>query len=215
MRIVVIGATGFVGSNIVNELVERNHEVLGVSKQNKTLDRNAVALVNLDVTNVNELADRIKGFDMVISAFSSGWDNPNMYEDFIKGSISIQEAVKLAEVKRYIVIGGAGSLYVADNLQAVDTDEFPAMFKPVASAARDYFKILKTEETLDWAYFCPALEMHPGLTNGRTGKYRLGTIHPVINKEGRSILSVEDVAVVIADEIDFPKHHRAMFTAAY
>jgi putative NADH-flavin reductase len=215
MRIVVIGATGFVGSKIVNELVERNHEVLGVSKENKTSDRSILALVNLDVTNVNELADRIKGFDIVVSAFSSGWDNPNMYEDFIKGSISIQEAVKLADVKRYIVIGGAGSLYVADNIQAVDTDEFPAMFKPVANAARDYFKILKTEETLDWAYFCPALEMHPGLTSGRTGKYRLGTIHPVINDEGRSILSVEDVAMVIADEIELPKHHQTMFTAAY
>ena len=74
---------------------------------------------------------------------------------------------------------------------------------------------MKTEETLDWAYFCPALEMHPGLINGRTGKYRLGTIYPVINDEGRSILSVEDVAMVIAEEIEFPKHHRAMFTAAY
>jgi len=185
-----------------------------VSKEKKKSDRR-MALVKLDVTNVNELADRIKGFDIVVSAFSSGWDNPNMYEDFIKGSKSSQEAVKLADVKRYIVIGGAGSLYVADNVQAVDTDEFPAMFKPVANAARDYFKILKTDKTLDWAYFCPALEMHPGLTNGRTGKYRLGTIHPVNNDEGRSILSVEDVSMVIADEIESPKHHQTMFTAAY
>ncbi|WP_231491296.1 NAD-dependent epimerase/dehydratase family protein [Pedobacter sp. Leaf170] len=53
MRIVVIGATGFVGSNIVNELVERNHDVLGVSKENKTSDKSLLELVNLDVTNVD------------------------------------------------------------------------------------------------------------------------------------------------------------------
>lgn len=215
MKIAVIGATGFVGSNITNELVNRNHEVLGISKQEKTSDKSNLTFIELDVTNVNELANCIKGCDIVVSAFSSGWENPNMHEDFIKGSTSIQDAVKLADVKRYIVIGGAGSLYVADNLQAVDTDEFPELFKPVALAAREYLNILKNDESLNWLYFSPALEMHPGITTGRTGKYRLGTLNPITNENGRSMISVEDVAVVIADEIETPKYRQTIFTAAY
>lgn len=215
MKIVVIGATGFVGSNITAELINRNHDVLGISKHDETSDKSNLTFMNLDVTNVNELTNRIKGYDIVVSAFSSGWGNPNFYEDFIKGSTSIQQAVKLADVKRYIVVGGAGSLYVADNLQAVDTDEFPEVFKPVAIAARDYLNILKNDKSLNWLYFSPALEMHPGITRGRTAKYRHGTLRPIADESGRSIISVEDVAVVIADEIETPRYYQTIFTAAY
>jgi len=82
-------------------------------------------------------------------------------------------------------------------------------------AARDYLNIIKVEKGLDWTYFNPALETHPGITTGRTGKYRLGTDYPAFNEEGRSILSAEDVAVVIADEIEAPRHQKKRFTASY
>ena len=57
--------------------------------------------------------------------------------------------------------------------------------------------------------------MHPGTSGVRKGVYRLGLDHPVTDVNGRSVLSVEDVAVVIVDEIEHPKHIRKRFTAAY
>ena len=36
-----------------------------------------------------------------------------IYNDFMEGSKAIQEAVKKSGVKRFITIGGGGSLYVA------------------------------------------------------------------------------------------------------
>lgn len=141
--------------------------------------------------------------------------NPNLYEDFLKGSKSIQEAVKKAGVERLLVIGGAGSLYDAENNQLVDSPDFPADIKPGATAARDYLNILKEEKDLDWAFFSPAIEMHPGITTGRTGKYRLGKDQPVFDENNVSKLSPEDVAVVLIDEIENPKHHQERFTAAY
>ena len=117
--------------------------------------------------------------------------------------------------KRFIVIGGAGSLFTAEGIQVVDTANFPAEIKAGATAARDYLNIIKEEKDLDWTVFSPALETHPGITTGRTGTYRLGTDYPVVNEEGRSILSGEDVAVVIADEIEAPKHQKKRFTASY
>lgn len=215
MKIAVIGATGFVGTSITNELTSRNHSVTGISRNVKQADKQNQTNISVDVLNVNELAQVLKGHDIVVSAFNAGWSNPNIYDDFLKGSKAIQQAVKLAGVNRYIVIGGAGSLYVAEDIQAVDTEGFPAEIKPGATAARDYLNILKEEKELDWAFFSPAFEMHQGTTTGRTGKYRLGTDFPVFNNENRSILSVEDLAVVIADEIENPKHHQTRFTAAY
>lgn len=215
MKIVVIGATGFVGQSITKELVDRNHDVLGISKQIKTSEMDNLTYLSLDVNDVEELAKSLKGYDVVVSAFSSGWTNPNMHEDFITGSTSIQKAVILSGVGRYIVIGGAGSLYVAENIQAVDTAEFPEMYKPVALAARAYLNLLKEETELNWVYFSPALEMHPGIIVGRTGTYRHKALNPIFDENGRSSISVEDVAVVIADEIESPKYSKTIFTAAY
>ncbi|MBF7090058.1 NAD(P)H-binding protein [Flavobacterium sp. ALJ2] len=213
MKIAIIGATGFVGSTILNELANRNHEITAIARNPK--DSINAKWIKADILNTTELATILKGNDVVISAYNAGWTNPNLYDDFIVGSKSIQEAVKQSGVKRFITIGGAGSLFVAPNLQAVDTPDFPKEYYAGASAARDYLNILKEEKDLDWAFFSPAFEMHPGITTGRTGKYRLGLDNPVFDQNQRSIISVEDLAVAIADEAETPKHHQVRFTAAY
>lgn len=216
MKVAVIGATGFVGNHITNELASRNIEVTGISRKEKESDNPNVTYVAADVLNIEAFAETLKGYDVIVNAFSPGWTNPNIYDDFLAGSKAIQEAVKKSGVKRFISIGGAGSLYLPDGItQLVDT--FPAdnPFVPGAKAARDYYHILKEEKDLDWAFFSPAIDMHQGITTGRTGKYRLGTDFPVYDEEGKNVLSGEDLAVVIADEVENPKHHQARFTAAY
>lgn len=213
MKIALIGATGFVGSNILNEFSSRNHEITAIARNPKK-ETNA-NWVSADIFETDALAEILKGNDAVINAYNPGWANPNIYDDFINGSKSIQEAVKKSGVKRFITIGGAGSLFVAPNLQAVDTPDFPKEYYAGATAARDYLNILKEEKELDWAFFSPAFEMHQGITTGRKGKYRLGLENPVFDENQRSILSGEDLAVVIADEAENPQHHQVRFTAAY
>ncbi|WP_286968082.1 NAD(P)-dependent oxidoreductase [Flavobacterium sp. UBA4854] len=213
MKIALIGATGFVGSAILNELADRKHEITAIARTPK--DTPNAIWVAADIFNVDALAEILKGHDAVVNAYNPGWTNPNIYDDFLAGSKAIQEAVKKSGVKRFITIGGAGSLYVAPDLQAVDTPDFPKEIFPGANAARHYLNIIKEEKDLDWAFFSPAFEMHAGTKTGRTGKYRLGLENPVFNDEQRSILSVEDLAVVIADEVETPKHHQVRFTAGY
>ena len=213
MKIALIGATGFVGSAILNELADRKHEITAIARTPK--DTANATWVATDIFNVDALAEILKGHDVVVNAYNPGWTNPNIYDDFLAGSKAIQEAVKKSGVKRFITIGGAGSLYVAPDLQAVDTPDFPKEIFPGANAARHYLNIIKEEKDLDWAFFSPAFEMHAGTKTGRTGKYRLGLENPVFNDEQRSILSVEDLAVVIADEVETPKHHQVRFTAGY
>lgn len=216
MKVAVIGATGFVGQNLVKELTTRGHDVIAIARNVDKIESSDKKLIKLavDVLNIEELASALNEADAVVSAFNAGWTNPNLYDDTIKGATAIQEGVKASGVKRYIFIGGAGTLQI-DGKQLVDGPQFPAEIYPGASAVRDYFNTLKQETELDWLFFSPAIEMHPGITIGRTGKYRLGKTSPVFNEEGRSILSVEDLAIVIADELENNTHHQEQFTAAY
>lgn len=213
MKIAIIGATGFVGTAILNELADRKHDVTAIARTPK--DTENATWIAADVYDVDSLAETLKGHDVVVNAFNPGWTNPNIYDDSIRGSKAIQTAVKQSGVRRFITIGGAGSLFVAPGLQAIDTPDFPKDIYDGANAARHYLEIIKEEKELDWAFFSPAFEMHQGTKTGRTGKYRLGLENPVFNDEQRSILSVEDLAVVIADEIETPKHHQVRFTAGY
>lgn len=215
-KVAVIGATGFVGTQVVNELANRGYSVEAIVRDASKVEQNdKVSAKSIDVNNIDELSEALKGSDAVISTFNAGWTNPNLYNDFLTGSENIEKAVEKAGVKRFITVGGAGSLYIADGVQIVDTPDFPEAYKPGATAARDYLNKIKENNTLDWTFFSPAIEMNQANAGSRTGKYRTSLETPVLNEEGRSILSVEDVAVVLVDELEQNNHIRERFTAAY
>lgn len=215
-KIAVIGATGFVGTQVVKELANRGFLVNAIARNiSKISTSESVNAIAADVYNINELKEVLKGNDAVISTFNPGWNNPNIYEDFLKGAQSIEKAVVESGVKRFIVVGGAGSLYIADHLQLIDTPEFPAEIKPGAEAARQYLEIIKKNENLDWTFFSPAIEMHQGTAGVRKGEYRTALENPVFDENGRSILSVEDVAVALVDELENNRFVKQRFTAAY
>lgn len=214
-KVAVIGATGFVGTQVVKELSDRGYEVEAVVRDASKVQQNEkVTAKSVDVNHVEELAEALKGNDAVISTFNAGWTNPNLYDDFLNGSMNIEKAVEQSGVKRFITVGGAGSLFI-DGKQLVDGPDFPADIKPGATAARDYLNKIKENNTLDWTFFSPAIEMHPGTAGVRTGSYRTALENPVFDENGRSVLSVEDVAVALVDELEQNNHIRERFTAAY
>ncbi len=217
MKIALIGATGFVGSAILKEALNRGQQVTAVLRHPEKLsirDKNLKVIAG-DVMDTEKLSELMKGNDAVVSAYNPGWSNPDIYNEFLKGSLSIQAAVKKSGIKRLITLGGAGSSYIAPNLQLIDTPEFPAEWKAGALAARDYLNILRKEDQLDWTFVTPAIEMHPGTSGIRKGVYRTGLENPVFDENKKSIISVEDVAVAVVDELEKPKHVRQRFTVAY
>ena len=214
-KVAVIGATGFVGKQVVKELSNRGYSVNAIARDSSKVETNDnVTATSADVNNVDELAKVLKGSDAVINTFNAGWTNPNLYDDFLNGSRNIEKAVEKSGVKRFITVGGAGSLFINGN-QLVDGPDFPAEYKAGATAARDYLNEIKKNETLDWTFFSPAIEMHQGTAGVRVGTYRTALENPVFNEEGRSILSVEDVAVALVDELENNKFVKQRFTAAY
>ncbi|WP_118976079.1 NAD(P)-dependent oxidoreductase [Taibaiella koreensis] len=216
MKVALIGATGFVGTAILNELIERGHQVTAIARHPEQIPQHSLIVRKpTNVLDAAAVAEAVKANDIVISAYNPGWTHPDLYHEFLRGSAAIQEGVKRSGVQRLLVVGGAGSLFVAEGLQKVDTPDFPAEWKPGALAARDYLNILKEEKELDWTFLSPALEMHQGTSGERKGTYRTGLDTPVYNEEKRSIISVEDVAVAIVDEIESPEYSRKRFTVAY
>ena len=217
MKIALIGASGFVGSAILNEAVNRGHQVTSITRHPEKIKliHSLVTAIKGDILNEEEVVTAVKGHDAVVSAYNPGWTNPDIYNESLKGLQSIQAGVRKSGIKRFIVIGGAGSLYVAPGVQLVDSPQFPAEWKAGALAARDYLDILKKEEALDWTFLSPAIEMHQGTSGIRKGVYRSGLENPVFDEKGKSVISVEDIAVAIVDELEHPAHIRERFTVAY
>jgi uncharacterized protein len=213
MNIALIGATGFVGSPVLAELLSRGHQVTVLARTPARLPAQAgLNVVKADALDAAQVAGAVAGHDAVVSAYNPGWGEPKIYELHLQASRAIVEGVKASGVKRLLVVGGAGSLYVAPGVQLVDTPPFPAEYKQGALAAREALNQLKKETTLDWSFVSPPIGLAPG---ERTGQYRLGA-NDLLPGQGDQPagISVADLAVAIVDEIEQPRHVQQRFTVA-
>lgn len=113
MKVALIGASGFVGSAVLKELLQRAHQVTAIVRSpGKIAPAENLTVIAVNVLDEAALQTAIAGHEAVISAYNAGWTNPDLYQEFLKGSKSIQASVKNAGVKRFIVVGGAGSLFI-------------------------------------------------------------------------------------------------------
>lgn len=212
MNIALIGATGFVGSAVLEELLRRQHRMTALARNpGKITARDGLAVVQADAQDASQVAQAVAGHDALVNAYNPGWTVPDIHDQFLIGTRAIYAGVKQAGVKRLLVVGGAGSLFVAPGVQLVDTPNFPAEYKPGALAAREALNLIQNETSLDWTFLSPPILLAPG---ERTGKYRLGTDAPLMNGEAPGGISVADLAVAIVDELENPRHVRQRFTVA-
>lgn len=216
-NVLLIGATGFVGGALLDELISRGHSVTAVVRQpEKQAERKNVTFVKGDVTDVAGIARLAKGKDAVISAYNPGWANPRQYEETLQNYPLIVEAAKKAGVARLLIVGGAGTLFMKPGLRLVDTGTLPAEWLPgVKSLGEFYLNTLQKEQDIDWVFLSPAANLGNLQRGTRTGKYRMGKDDLLVDAEGNSFISVEDYAVAMIDELETPKHHKERFTVAY
>lgn len=214
-KVVLIGASEFVGSAILKELLNRSIKVTAVVRkpENIKITNSNLTVVKADVSDANRLADICEGADAVISAYNPGWTNPDIYELILKVYPEILKGVKKAGVKRLLIVGGAGTLFVSPGLRVVDSGAIPnEILGGVKSLGEFYLNTLMHEKDIDWVFFSPAGIIEPG---ERTGKYRLGKDDLIVNKDGESKISVEDYAKAMVDELEKPEHHQERFTIGY
>ena len=216
MKIALIGGTGFVGSAVLAELSQRGHQVTALARDTtkyRTLP--GVTPVRADATDAADVARAVAGADAVISVYNPGWQSPELYERFMAGTRATIAGVKQSGVKRLLVVGGAGSLFVAPGVQLMDTPEFASLVPPEiipgVKGARDALALIREESTLEWTFLSPPAKLAPG---ERTGRFRIGGDDLLMNGAEPAGISVADLAVAIVDEIERPAHVRQRFTVA-
>lgn len=213
MNVVLLGATGFVGSALLQEALNRGHRVTAIVRDSGTLGKHDSLIARRgDVYDTASLATLLEGNDALISAFNPGWKDPNLYDDQVRGTRSIIDAAKKAGIKRVLWVGGAGGLEVKPGVRVVDDPALPAWVRPGSLATIDALDQLRKEPELDWTFLAPSAEMKPG---ERTGKFRLGGDQLLVDSNGRSTISVQDFAVAMIDELERPLHLRQRFTVGY
>jgi uncharacterized protein len=143
----------------------------------------------------------LKGHDVVISSVHFTTSDPEL----------LIEAVRASGAKRYLVVGGAGSLEVAPGVTLVSTPQFPAIYKAEATKGGEFLALLRDEKQLDWTFLSPSALFVAG---ERTGKFRLGKDELLTSDKGSSI-SFEDYAIALVDELEKPAHSRQRFTVGY
>jgi len=213
MKVALLGATGFVGSALLKEALDRGHIVTAIVRHPEKLEkREGLTAKAGDVYDTTSLATLIQGNDAIISAFNPGWKDPNLYDNQVRGTTSIMAAIKKAGIKRVLWVGGAGGLEVKPGVRVVDSPDLPSWVRPGSLATIDALDQLRKELELEWSYLSPSAEMKPGQ---RTGKFRMGNDQLLVDATGKSEISVQDYAVAMIDELERPAHVRRRFTVGY
>jgi len=203
MNIVLAGATGNIGSRILDEALRRGHRVTGLSRDPAKLGaRDGLQAKKANTTEVAAFVDVLKGHDAAI--LSVKWNENDVHQ--------VLDALRKAGIKRCLFVVGAGSLLRTDGRTHFDhmaeKGIQPPTSKPAALALAEVQKVAD----IDWTAISPPASIQPG---ERTGKFRLGRDHLLEDDKGKSEISREDFAIAIMDEIEKPKHVRQRFTAAY
>ncbi|WP_270204485.1 NAD(P)-dependent oxidoreductase [Streptococcus anginosus] len=199
MKIAVVAANGKAGQLIVEEAVKRGHDVTAIVRsKNKTQAQHLLKKALFDLTK-----EDLAGYDVVATAFGA-WTPETL--PLHSKSIEHFNDLLAGTSTRFLVVGGAGSLYVdkEKKVRLVDTAEFPAEYKPLASAQADELDLLRTKKDLNWTFVSPAAEFIPD--GARTGEYILAGDFFTVNEAGESKISYADYAIAFVDEIESGKY---------
>jgi uncharacterized protein len=210
MKIVLFGASGMIGSRILDEALSRQHEVTAVVRDPSRIQttHSHLTVVQGDALDRASVAQVAAGHDVVISAISPGQENPQMVID---AAHSLIDGLQQAGVQRLLIVGGAGCLEVAPGVQLVDAPGFPEQLRGIAEAHRDALGVYQ-ESNLDWTFVSPPMIIEPG---ERLGRYRAGTNQLLRDESGQSRISTDDYAIAVLDEVERPQNVRRQMTVAY
>ena|SRR5580698_7859496 len=209
MKVVVYGATGNAGKEIVKELLARGHQVTGVARNTDSLKAiPGVTPQTDDLSNVDAIAAIIQGADAVVTAYQPPPDNPDALVDVTRREI---DAVKKSGNIRLLVVGGAGLLEVAPGVTLINSGHLPPQYLPIAIAHEKTLAVLRASG-INWTYLSPAAFFIPG---ERTGNFRLGTKELIADSKGESKISFADYAIALVNEIEKPHHERSSFSVGY
>jgi putative NADH-flavin reductase len=206
MNIAIIGAAGKAGSRIAQEAIRRGHQVTAIVRHPDQLTDSTLHFIQKDLFDLTR--DDLATFDVVVNAFSAPFGKEDLH---VTAGRKLIELLTGISKTRLIIVGGAGSLFVDKDMKkrVIDTPDFPDIFKATASNQAKNLEDLQKTTDLNWTFLSPSAIFALGK---RTGHYKTGKDHLLVNSEGKSYVSYEDYAAAVIDEIETPKHVNERFT---
>lgn len=206
MKIGIVGATGKSGSLILEEAVNRGHDVTAIVRNASKLINDNVKVIEKDVHDTT--TEDFKGLDLVVNAFGAPLGEKDAHVEAGRALINALAGTGT----RLIVVGGAGSLYIDDSrtMTVIDTPNFPDIFKPTAGGQSENLKELEQTTNLKWTFISPSAEFDA--EGKRTGTYETGTDVLLVNNREESYISYADFAIAVIDEAENNKHVNERFT---
>ena len=204
MNIVLIGATGGIGSRVLDEALRRGHAVTATSRDpaNKLAGPHRHDGEGVNTAESPRRPRCCRRHDAVV--VSVKWNEADIHQVLDAIRNVGREALPVRDRRRQPVPQGR-----PHPLRAHGRERHPAADLEARGA-----RLRGDEEggDLDWTAISPAASIQPG---ERTGKFRLGLDHLIEDDEGESRISREDFAIAILDELEKPSHVRKRFTAGY
>ncbi|MBN8204173.1 NAD(P)-dependent oxidoreductase [Bacillus sp. NTK034] len=187
MNILILGATGRVGSQIVTYALHDRHNVTVLVRTPEKIQINNknLTIIRGNVLNNDDIVCAMQGIDIVISALNT--DGTTTLSESMP---LIIEAMENEGIKRIITIGTAGILQsrTTPNSLRYQSSESKRKSTRAAKEHHKVYDILK-QSTLEWTIVCPTY-----LPDGeKIGKYRIE----------RSFLPEDGVEISVPDTADF------------
>ena len=196
MNLIVFGATGMVGKQLVQQALFNKHHVKAFGRNVYTtdyLETENLQLVQGALFDESEVYNAIKGCDAVLSAIGGSMDGTDKTRTL--GMKNIIKQMQKAGVKRIIGIGGLGVLNADANSLLVDKDDYPAEYKAVGFEHKKAYEILN-ESGLDWTFVAP-----PNIINeGPTGSYTTLANYPP--EQNNYKINAGDLAMFMLNELE-------------
>jgi putative NADH-flavin reductase len=212
MKIAIVGAAGWIGSQITQEALSRGHEVTALVRDPNKITNSQVTTKKFDVRDEsNILGEAVAGCDVVISSISGRHDGDQSI--YAKAAQRYLKQLPETPVKKLLWVGGAGSLEVSAGVALVSTANFPQEYKAEAMGMGEALKVFQASNSkLNWLFISPAAEIFPG---DKLGVYRITKDQLLVDLEGNSRISVADYAMALIDELESEAHLNQRIGVAY
>ncbi|MGP9636236.1 NAD(P)H-binding protein [Psychrobacter sp. AOP3-A1-26] len=183
MKILVIGASGRVGTDLVKQLLADNHQVVGTTRQEKKLfDDKNYSQLDLDITAHKDAIQKQIDKDIDAVYFVAGSGGKDVLEVDLHGAVKTIQAVQDKGIKRYIMLSTVFSL---------DTSKWDS---PGIGDLKQYYickhyadQWLVNDSNLDYT-----------IVQAGALKERAATGKVAINDDNAGENSIEDVATTLA-----------------
>jgi nucleoside-diphosphate-sugar epimerase len=139
MKALVTGSTGFIGSHIVERLLEQGHEVRALARKTSDLSHlktNGAEIIFGDIEDYDCLRPAVEGVDVVFHAAARVMPGWGRWEDFeretVRGTENILKASAEAEISRFVYVSSGtvmGEASYADTPADESTPTGIATFK--------------------------------------------------------------------------------------